>query len=289
MKTSIHIKPVSGHSEQHNNRKIIPDYVERSKMPLNESKVFKGIDNTFLEIKAKYEQNVGQKMQAKATPIREGVVVIKVDTTMADMERLAQAYEREFGIKTIQIHIHRDEGHTTEQGEWKCNNHAHMVFDWTNEQGKSVKMGKKEMSQMQTITAEVLGMERGEDKMNTGREHLEHKVFRELAEEVKKEMAKSIKSAMKYVYSSILTNDFLVKYSGFLELNNGNIGLSLKQIEEAIKKDEQKAADMLTMVAISDKEKEKAQKELANAKYASDKIKSIRLEMEERVDKGMGR
>lgn len=36
-----------------------------------------------------------------------------------------------------------------------------MVFDWTQEDGRSIKLNKQDMVQMQTILAECLGMERG--------------------------------------------------------------------------------------------------------------------------------
>jgi hypothetical protein len=100
-------------------------------------------------------------MQAKATPIREGVAVIKPDTTMADLRTFAERLEAGYGVKTLQIHIHRDEGHV-EDGVFKCNNHAHMVFDWINHgTGRSVKLNSQEMSEIQTLLADTLGMERG--------------------------------------------------------------------------------------------------------------------------------
>ena len=42
-------------------------------------------------------------MQAKAAPIREAPIVIKPETTMADLQLLAKQLEKEFGIKCIQI------------------------------------------------------------------------------------------------------------------------------------------------------------------------------------------
>ena len=50
-------------------------------------------------------------MQAKATPIREAVVVIKSETTMEDLKKLSDAYRQRFGIDTFQIAIHKDEGY----------------------------------------------------------------------------------------------------------------------------------------------------------------------------------
>lgn len=158
MQTSINIKPcITQSSERHNLRhKELPHLlaVENG----HESLVLADISPTLAAIKAKYLASTGQAMQKKATPIREGVVVIAPSTTMNDLRRLGDAYRKAFGIRAIQYHIHRDEGQSIE----KRNLHAHIVFDWTDEAtGKSIKLNKQRMSEMQTITAEVLGMERG--------------------------------------------------------------------------------------------------------------------------------
>jgi DNA repair exonuclease SbcCD ATPase subunit len=118
-------------------------------------------------------------MQKIARPIREGVVVIEPTTKMDDLKRLAHEFEKQLGVKTFQIHIHRDEGHF-KNGEFICNNHAHMLCDWTDEKGKSLKLDKEQMSLMQDITAECLGMERGE---KSSRKHLNVVQFKAKAKE----------------------------------------------------------------------------------------------------------
>lgn len=65
---------------------------------------------------------------------------------------MADNLENKFGIHAIQGYIHKDEGH------W----HAHLVFDWQNkETGRSIKLSKDDLSEMQTMVASDLGMERG--------------------------------------------------------------------------------------------------------------------------------
>ena len=55
---------------------------------------------------------------------------------------------------------------------------AHIVWDWMNhETGKSCKLDEKAMSEMQTVLAECLEMERGISKEITGKEHLERTDF----------------------------------------------------------------------------------------------------------------
>ena len=166
-KTSIHFDPVKSGSEIHNWRMKELDYVikdltqndEHWVNPRYEGKTLADIRN---EIAERYHAHVGQKMQAKAVPIREAVIVIKPDTTMADLQLLAKQFENEFGIKCIQIHIHRDEGFSkTDPDPSNLNLHAHFVADWTHDNGTSLRLNPQDTSRMQTIGAECLKMERG--------------------------------------------------------------------------------------------------------------------------------
>jgi hypothetical protein len=179
--TSIHVQPVKGGSEQHNKREKELDYIRPELSHLNEYWE-KDTQTARLEnIKSRYLKSTGQKMQAKATPIREAVVVIKSETTMEDLKKLSNAYRQRFGIDTFQIAIHKDEGYP--KGEWKPNLHAHLVFDWTNQEtGKSLKLNRQDMVEMQTITAEVLQMDRG---VSSDKQHLTAQQYKSFAEEAK--------------------------------------------------------------------------------------------------------
>lgn len=164
-KTSIHIEPCKiGSSEQHNQRLKHLDYVRPDLSHQNERWVGVADLPAHLDnLKTLVKDKTGRSMQAKATPIREGVIVIKQDTTIAQIRGLADAIEQRWGIKTIQIYTHKDEGHTDSDGSWKPNLHAHIVFDWVNhDTGKSIKLSKQDMAEMQTMVADCLEMVRGE-------------------------------------------------------------------------------------------------------------------------------
>lgn len=170
-KTSIHIehcKVVS--SELHNTRAKALDYVRPELTTNNAQLITESIADALHRIKTTYEKprsegGVGQKMQKTAQPIREGVVVLDPkesnDVLMSRLQHLSQRLNDTFGIKTIQTFIHRDEGHTDNEGNWKENCHAHLVFDWTNDKGKGLRLNRLDMTAIQTITAECLHMERG--------------------------------------------------------------------------------------------------------------------------------
>lgn len=164
-KTSIHIEPCKiGSSEQHNQRLKHLDYVRPDLSHQNERWVGVADLPAHLDnLKTLVKDKTGRSMQAKATPIREGVIVIKQDTTIAQLRGLADAIGQRWGIKTLQIYTHKDEGHTDSDGSWKPNLHAHIVFDWVNhDTGKSIKLSKQDMAEMQTMVADCLEMVRGE-------------------------------------------------------------------------------------------------------------------------------
>ena len=121
------------------------------------------------------------KKVSGCSALREGVVVCNADTTMGDLRRYTRLCHQRWGITAIQIHIHRDEGHyenPDDKSSWKPNYHAHIIWDWMDhETGKSFKLNKNDMSELQTLLAETLGMERGKRKEETGRDHLDRNDF----------------------------------------------------------------------------------------------------------------
>lgn len=164
-KTSIHIEPCKiGSSEAHNQRMKHLDYVRPELSHLNESWVgVADLPAHLNDLKTLVKNKTGRKMQAKATPIREGVIVIRQDTTIEQLKGFATAIEQRWGIKTLQIYTHKDEGHTDSEGSWKPNLHAHIVFDWVDHTtGKSIKLSRQDMAEMQTMVADCLEMVRGE-------------------------------------------------------------------------------------------------------------------------------
>lgn len=189
-KTSIHIEPCKiGSSEHHNQRLKHLDYVRPELSRLNESWVgVADLPAHLNDLKTLVKKKTGRKMQAKATPIREGVIVIRQDTTIEQLKGLADAIEQRWGIKTLQIYTHKDEGHTDSEGSWKPNLHAHIVFDWVDHTtGKSIKLSRQDMAEMQTMVADCLEMVRGE---SSDLKHLGAIQFKTQAEEQRLETLK---------------------------------------------------------------------------------------------------
>ncbi|BCZ20061.1 hypothetical protein NHP190012_17030 (plasmid) [Helicobacter sp. NHP19-012] len=109
---------------------------------------------------------------------------------MQDLERLADHFKTKYGFQCYQIAIHRDEGHKDEEGNIRLNQHAHLEFVTLDENtGKSLFRGNlqkpKALSQIQTETADILGMQRGEAVKKSGRKRIEPRAYAQLMNETR--------------------------------------------------------------------------------------------------------
>ena len=222
IKSSIHIKPCNiSSSEAHNLRTpeymrnigeakiyLVPQLVADNEHWINPRFGDYDLQTHYENIKQMVKAKTGRAMQEKererktksgkiikvagCSPIREGVLLIKPDTTLEDVRKFGEECQERWGITPLQIFLHKDEGHwlggepppnDNESfqigGPWfKPNYHAHIVFDWMDhETGKSRKLNDDDMMQMQTLASEILSIERGQSKTETGKEHLERNDF----------------------------------------------------------------------------------------------------------------
>ena len=210
-KASVHVKPCNiAQSERHNRRdteyikSLDPKklYVRLDLSKHNASYVAPEMEGVTLQqhlesIRVMVKQKTGRSMQEKdveytdkngkvrvrkgCSPIRECVVVINEDTRLKALLLFTRMVETRWGIKALQVHLHRDEGHYEIPGDdstWKPNYHAHIIWDWMDHTtGKSIKLDADDMSAMQDMVAEALDMERGVKKSETGLDHLERNDF----------------------------------------------------------------------------------------------------------------
>ena len=265
-KTSIHIKPCNiAQSEAHNRRdekylkSLNPDqiYIDTYLTPFNKSYVspeleFTSLQEYYEDLKAMVKEKTGRAMQEKdveytdkngkkrvrkgSSPIREGVAVIEEGTTLEDLKKFTAAVQERWGIRAIQIHIHRDEGHYEENERGRRirvpNYHAHIVWDWMDHTtGKSHKLSEKDMSKMQDLLADMLKMERGQKKSETGLEHLEREEF--ILKKLKNEQ-KAVKEKTEALESEIKGLDFDEEELSVPEIETDSI---VKKAKEAIRKE----------------------------------------------------
>lgn len=237
--TSINIQPCNiGSAEEHNQRLKPIDYVCPELSSLNENWTDGHTLSEHLNnIKVRTKELTGRKLQAKATPIREGVIVISKDTTMQELKFFANEVEKEWGIKTLQIHIHRDEGYMKSR-DWKPNLHAHIIFDWTNhETGKSIKLNKQDMCDMQTLLSRCLGMERGHSSDKKHLNAIQYKVLKEEERVLQLEQEKNnrekeignIESIQKAIEDANKTTEITIRDIEVQCINRGLFGAKIDQ------------------------------------------------------------
>ena len=221
-KSSIHIKPCNvASSEAHNRRTaeymrnigkskvyVVSELSANNEQWINPDFGSPELQAHYEDIKRMVKEKTGRAMQEKererkgkngkiikvagCSPIREGVLLIRPDTTLADVHKFGEECQRRWGITPLQIFLHKDEGHwlngqpdpedreSFKVGErwFKPNYHAHIVFDWMNhDTGKSRKLNDEDMTEMQSLASDILLMERGKSKAVTGKEHLERNDF----------------------------------------------------------------------------------------------------------------
>ena len=221
-KSSIHIKPCRVTSSGAHNRRtaeymrnigksqiyIVPELTADNEQWINPNFGSPDLQVHYENIKRMVKEKTGRAMQEKererkgkngkiikvagCSPIREGVLLIRPDTTLADVRKFGEECQRRWGITPLQIFLHKDEGHwlngqpETEDREsfkvgerwFKPNYHAHIVFDWMDhDTGKSRKLNDEDMTEMQSLASDILLMERGQSKAVTGKEHLERNDF----------------------------------------------------------------------------------------------------------------
>lgn len=177
--TSINVQPAKAGAEQHDRRTKHLDYVRQdlsSRNQIWESPDFGSVSKAIAEAGRVVKEKTGRSMQAKATPIREGVAVISDDTSMEQLQEFCSRCQAKWGIKSLAIYTHLDEGHETD-GVWKANRHAHIIWQWySDETGKSIRLSRDDMSEMQTMLAECLQMERGKESTKKHLDALGYKV-----------------------------------------------------------------------------------------------------------------
>ena len=185
------------------------------------------------------DKNGKKRVRHGSSPLREGVAIVEENTMMDDLKRFTAAVQERWGMRAIQIHIHRDEGHYKDSEEktgWKPNYHAHIVWDWINPStGKSYKLSKADMSEMQDLLAEILKMQRGQKKSETGIEHLDRNDFIKKKLEAKNQALKEETSLLESSLKSVSQALFLKEEELFIhELATDPL---VNEAREAIKKE----------------------------------------------------
>jgi len=295
-KSSIHIKPCNTKSSEAHNRRtveymrnigtskiyIVPELSADNEQWINPNFGNPDLQTHYDNIKRMVKEKTGRAMQEKererkgkngkiikvagCSPIREGVLLIKPDNTLADVKKFGEECQRRWGITPLQIFLHKDEGHwlsgqpeandreSFQVGEkwFKPNCHAHIVFDWMNhDTGKSQKLNDNDMMEMQTLASDILLMKRGQSKAETGKEHLERNDF--IIEKQKEEMSRLDATRQYREYQLEMTNqkmqeaenrtNTLIETANRKERQSENLDRAIK--EKRSKQNREKGSELL--------------------------------------------
>lgn len=201
----LRLEKPSSVSREHNTREIIPDYVRVDLMPQNKYYFFDDKMNIItsshkthkeldIELKQLYKESTGQKIQKNMNTLMEGLFLFSDKNTDEEILKSVVDFGRNFNVKIIELHLHRDEGYYNKNQEWIPNLHGHFVFEniernevlvmqkkrkgkdkgkeeLVNLKGKTHKFSRTDTSKMQDFFAKALNLQRGN---TNSREHLTH-------------------------------------------------------------------------------------------------------------------
>jgi len=211
-KSSINFQQMQSGAMAHNDRSLEdPSYLlpkefrEKNEINISSDEAELKVKELFNEVSINYKNHFKQKIQSKSY-MWEAVVNLNAHHKMEDLELLVQELERETGFTSVQISIHRDEGHIKKDKSGKefaiKNYHAHITFftldintgqqlyrrSITEKQQKNQPtlkpFNRSRLTHIQTLVSKSLNMERG--KEGSGSTRLGHKEYR--ATQKKKEI-----------------------------------------------------------------------------------------------------
>ena len=145
----------------------------------------------------KYTERTGQKLQKRATTLMNAVVNLDEHHTLQDLKKVAEMLEKKLDVKVYQLAVHNDEGYVDDEGKKHINKHGHILFSGLDSDGRAVKRNKLNihvLRELQTETANILGMERG--TRGKKRKHVSIHIYKEMKQkenEALQELKRDIK------------------------------------------------------------------------------------------------
>lgn len=138
----------------------------------------------------------GQAKARRASAVWEGILVLPdlrqpvedyLNDVNAKLKSWSKAFEDFTGCRVLAMVVHLDEGVVHHGVHY--NTHAHVFVDRLNGKKQLYSPGRLKLSQVQDLTAEAMGMRRGETlaqrRGRRGRKHMHHKVYRSVVENLR--------------------------------------------------------------------------------------------------------
>lgn len=231
--SSLNFKKSIAINIEHNNRSMPPTYLlvkggkgfQSRYVSFNGSKSAVETRDKYIEAcQQAYLREKGKKFQAKSF-LWSAVINLKENSTIDDVKKVKNYLEKETGFKCYQYSLHADEGYIDDDGVVQINYHAHLEFctlDLATGINLQRKLSPAKLRELQTGVADVLQMERGEDKRISGRQRIEPRQYARAAKMLKEKAAPEaeVKELEEARVTQALIKDYFSKLRRWL-INSG--------------------------------------------------------------------
>ena len=290
--SSIHFKRVDPFfCEKHNSRNTEKQPTYLLDKNLQKSNDFVKLADITVLHNEQLEIRKNNRCRGKAPELRdscwEAVVNLEGRHSLEDMKPVLQLLQEKYHLTPTSVAIHRDEGYYDEfNGTVKYNYHAHIPC-YTVYQGKSVMrtIGRKQLSDMQTEVAQLLGMQRGQ--INSTAKRLEQSEYRRLARaEEKQKQAEAVLEQVKPVLQNSVNEK--KQLHGTVKQLQDEI-LSLKEQKAIVEAERKRWKEAHDFVADEYRKLQALNKSMFTKEQLNAELQKLRNEHEERISLQEGR
>ena len=291
--SSIHFKRVDPFfCEKHNSRNTEKQPTYLLDTDLRKSNDFIKLADISVLHNEQLEIRKTNRCRGKAPELRdscwEAVVNLEGRHSLEDLQPVMKLLQEKYHLTPTSVAIHRDEGYYDElHGTIKYNYHAHIPC-YTVYQGKSVMrtIGRKQLSDMQTEVADLLGMQRGQ--INSTAKRLEQSEYRRLAKvkqeleraEQKQKQAEAVLSQVQPVLQTSV-NEKKILHGTVKQLQDEI--LSLKEQKAIIESERKRWKEAHDFVADEYRKLQALNKSMFTKEQLNAELQKLRNEHEERI------
>lgn len=246
-KSSVNFKALKSalHAVSHATRTVEPSYLLAKDKSMGTIVLLDDKGSVASTLEAKLALASRQALREKNySPVWEGVLNLPRPEVGFDADEYkktcanivsswCERYEASTRHKVLRADIHLDEGHMVD-GESLLNAHAHIISDRTNDKGRVMQLSPKMLRELQTLTAEVTGLERGKSSLETGRKHISHQAYKYLAELGRFETQQQVEGLKAIHGKELDRSEGTTKiYAGLVDSQNARAKVEAKKLKDA--------------------------------------------------------
>ncbi len=233
--SSVNFQPVRSatHAVSHASRVVSPSYLLPPESSFGTVVVLDDAGAVASTLESKMALASRQARAVKGySPVWEGVLNLRRPEAGEDANEYrnecalvtkewCKKYEQMSGHKVLRVDVHLDEGHI-EDGKAILNAHAHVIADRTDEHGRVKRLLSPDLRKLQTLTAKVTGLQRGENSLVSKKKHIGHQAYKYLAE----------RGALQTQQAVEKEKSTTTLYAGLIDAQSENSKADRKQIKD---------------------------------------------------------